>query len=196
MLGRIVTNDELSNIPNFIEVIKGEDYKEDDSIITLINGFDLVMELYPNAKLNISEIQNNIFWGFTEKENRSKHEITIKNFIQKTLNFEVSYLNIDPLVTEKNLIINTFNLILNTNKTIYFHKNDFNHFYFLVDKVIYGFDNQLFKSINKDMNNFLKKISDKKVVELDEEKLFKYSDLKQYRGALDNIKLISLYDDR
>ena len=78
------------------------------------------MELYPNAKLNISEIQNNIFWGFTEKENRSKHEITIKNFIQKTLNFEVSYLNIDPLVTEKNLIINTFNLILNTNKTIYF----------------------------------------------------------------------------
>ena len=46
------------------------------------------------------------------------------------------------------------------------------------------------------MNNFLKKISDKKVVELDEEKLFKYSDLKQYRGALDNIKLISLYDDR
>ena len=80
-IGNIVTRTKLEINEFFLITDNLENI--DKTVPTLIVGWSLVKELYPDQDILTPTIDENISWTFGKREKRYKHEIDIEEFIKK-----------------------------------------------------------------------------------------------------------------
>ena len=86
-LGNIVTQNKI-NVSSFIHVTN--DFNNiDTGIPTLIIGWGLVKELFPEQNILEFKIKDNVYWTFSKREKRYQYEKDIITFIEK-ITFEMN----------------------------------------------------------------------------------------------------------
>jgi|LakMenEpi03Aug12_release.lakeMendotaPanAssembly.Ray.scaffolds.fasta_scaffold318763_2 hypothetical protein len=171
MIANIVSTNKL-NLPEEFNLVN--DYtKINTDLPTLIVGYELVKEIYPDFNILDNYLGNNIYWTFKKTEKRDKFEYDLNWFISKVykdLTNELIYIFIDPIqhnkiVVRKLLkkIISLENIVtLFTEKMVYLQGENF----------IFGIDLKLCVYIGLNTNKIKDKIKKISSIILEEKDIF------------------------
>lgn len=164
-VANIVTNSNL-NIDKYFNVVDSIN-NIIDGLPTLIIGWDIVKTISPNADFIDKKLSDNIFWTFKKSERRDIFEEDLYNFIEKSYNLIVKnikyeFIDLIRLDNEETKII--FNRIKNNKSFSYIYNN---MIYIYSDNIIYGFDLNLVKYLDYDVNKVQNKIKSYSTVFLD-----------------------------
>jgi hypothetical protein len=163
IVGNIISNEELTGIPNNFNSYK--DVPTND-LPTLIIGWELTKSLYPEASILRKKIKDNLYWTFSPTEKRSIFETDLKKYINKSYNDyikKIKFFNIDPIIYKINsnegLIEKIKNVAggftyLYVNKVVYVYHNFVIYSIDLEQLDFIGFDRKIILSTLKETTNF------------------------------------------
>ena len=163
IVGNIISNEELTGIPNNFNSCK--DVPTND-LPTLIIGWELTKSLYPEASILRKKIKDNLYWTFSPTEKRSIFETDLKKYINKSYNDyikKIKFFNIDPIIYKINsnegLIEKIKNVAggftyLYVNKVVYVYHNFIIYSIDLEQLDFIGFDRKIILSTLKETTNF------------------------------------------
>lgn len=165
-IANIVTNQKIDvglffNIVSDITLI-------DNSIPTLIIGWDNVKNMFPDQNILCSHISDDISWTFSKREKRYKYENDLKCFIENVIN------NINNKANYRffNYIVSTdkkqkdFLSYVNKGNCSIYHNSKFLYIYNFIDEITIGISlkdlsyiginiKDFIKSLNKNNNNVI-----------------------------------------
>ena len=151
IVGNIVTNNGITGIPNGFNILSIEEYLKikDNTLPTLIIGWEETKTNIPEASILRKKIKDNLYWTFSTTEKRTIFEEDLKSFIKKSYEDyvkEIKFFNIDPIIYK----INT------TEKLITKIKNVAGGFaYLYLNKVVYIYHNSIIFSIDLEQLDFI-----------------------------------------
>lgn len=146
IVGNIISNEELTGIPNNFNSCKDVPTNE---LPTLIIGWELTKSLYPEASILRKKIKDNLYWTFSPTEKRSIFETDLKKYINKSYNDyikKIKFFNIDPIIYK----INSNEGLIEKIKNV---AGGFTYLY--VNKVVYVYHNFIIYSIDLDQLDFI-----------------------------------------
>ena len=101
IVGNIVTEEGITNIPNNFNVINFESYQKETSIPTLFIGWENTKKILPQSSILNKKIADNLYWTFSPTEKRTIFENDLKSFIQKSyqdFTKNIPYYSLDPVI--------------------------------------------------------------------------------------------------
>jgi hypothetical protein len=157
VLGNIVSKDEIK-VSEIFKVVKSIN-DVDKSLPTLIVGFDLISELYPDFNILDFRVDKNTYWTFKRNEKRDKFEEDLTNFtrIVYTSFFKgVKYIHIDFLLYKPRQLKKILRKILSGEKiiSVQYKNNVFIYF----ENLIFGLDLEMLRYLRVDVDKILRKI--------------------------------------
>lgn len=158
--------------------------EEDFKIPTLIIGWDFVKNNFSGIKISKKKIRKNLFWTFSDNEEKNTTEKDIKKFIIKSLEeyLPLDYRNFDCIIDGN--ILNHQDKIFSQNLNFCFFSK--NALYIYNDVGFYGISLPSIDYIFESSNNFINSISKKyKLI------FFNYENLKSFK-IQDNKEFITL----
>jgi hypothetical protein len=171
IVGNIISKDKITDVsPNFLvsEIIV------DNSLPTLIIGWEETKKLFPETSILRKKIKDNLYWTFSTTEKRTVFENDLKKFIDKTYKDfikKIKFQNIDPIIlkinTEEELITKIKKITksfayLYDNKVVYIY-NDFIIFSIDLEQIDFvGMDRKIILSSIKDIFDFVENKDDYK----------------------------------
>lgn len=126
---------------------------------TLIIGFDIVNELYPDFDILDIKVEENIYWTFKKNEKRDKYNEDLNWFIQKVYDDLVKncmYIFVDVIQYNKQTLIKILKKILSFKKIITYQTEDM--LYINGENYIFGVDLKLLHYVGFDKNKIINKI--------------------------------------
>jgi len=148
---KINVSQEFNVVKNFDDII--------NSLPTLLVGYNIVDEYYPEFDITNINVVDNIYWIFKRSENRDQYEIGLDIFINKIysdLFKELNYIFVDfinfKLKSIKKIISKIYEI---KNKTTYIYRD---MIYLYGDNLIFGIDLKLLKFIGVDVNKIKNKL--------------------------------------
>lgn len=169
IVGNIVTNEEIKEIPQNFNILTMEEYLNCDSkyLPTLIIGWELVKTNFSDVSILKKKISNKLYWTFSTSEKRGVFEEDLKKFTKKSYDDFVKgikYFNIDPIIYKINSteeLIEKIKSLANgfaylySDKIVYVYHN-FNLFSIDLEQLDFiGFDREkVLSTIKKDMTQF------------------------------------------
>lgn len=170
-IANVVSDKELSLLEEFNQV------KSIDKIIpgipTLIIGWDIIKEEFPDYDIINRKLSDNVYWTFKKNEKRDQHEEDLFYFVKNTyadLISKVKYIFVDPIHLSKKNLIKIIKKILSETKLISFKYK--NMIYIYCDKYIFGIDLKLIKFIGYNADKIHNKIYSKSNVFLVDNNIF------------------------
>lgn len=133
----------------------------DTSIPTLIIGWSLVKELYPNQSILENKITDNIYWTFSKREKRYKYEDDLNKFIKLVLNhieIKSNYIFYNYILSSYQRKNSFLDYIKNRPCSIYYNSR-FLYIYVISDGVTIGISLNDLNYIGIEPQFFIKKIS-------------------------------------
>lgn len=158
--------------------------EEDFKIPTLIIGWDFIKNNFSGVKISKKKIRKNLFWTFSDNEEKNTTEKDIKKFIIKSLEeyLPLDYINFDCIIDGN--ILNHQDKIFSQNLNFCFFSK--NALYIYNDVGFYGISLSSIDYIFESSNNFIDSISKKyKLI------FFNYENLKSFK-IQDNKEFITL----
>jgi hypothetical protein len=101
IVGNIVTEDGITNVPNNFNVINFESYENETSVPTLFIGWENTKRILPQSSILNKKITDNLYWTFSSTEKRTIFENDLKSFIQKSyqdFTKNIPYYTLDPII--------------------------------------------------------------------------------------------------
>lgn len=133
----------------------------DTSIPTLIIGWSLVKDLYPNQSILENKITDNIYWTFSKREKRYKYEDDLNKFIKLVLNhieIKSNYIFYNYILSSYQRKNSFLDYIKNRPCSIYYNSR-FLYIYVISDGVTIGISLNDLNYIGIEPQFFIKKIS-------------------------------------
>jgi hypothetical protein len=133
----------------------------DTSIPTLIIGWSLVKDLYPNQSILENKITDNIYWTFSKREKRYKYEDDLNKFIKLVLNhieIKSNYIFYNYILSSYQRKNSFLDYIKNRQCSIYYNSR-FLYIYVISDGVTIGISLNDLNYIGIEPQFFIKKIS-------------------------------------
>ena len=158
--------------------------EEDFQIPTLIIGWDFIKNNFSGIKISKKKIRKNLFWTFSDNEEKGTTEKDIKKFIIKSLEeyLPVNYRNFDCIIDGN--VSNHQDKIFSQNLNFCFFSK--NVIYVYNDLGFYGINLSSIDYIFESSNNFIDSISKKyRLI------FFNYDNLKSFKNE-DNKEFITL----
>jgi hypothetical protein len=151
IVGNIVTNNGITGIPNGFNILSIEEYLKikDNTLPTLIIGWEETKTNIPEASILRKKIKDNLYWTFSTTEKRTIFEEDLKSFIKKTYGDyvkEIKFFNIDPIIYK----INTTEELITKIKSV---AGGFAYLY--LNKVVYIYHNSIIFSIDLEQLDFI-----------------------------------------
>lgn len=151
IVGNIVTNNGITGIPNGFNILSIEEYLKikDNTLPTLIIGWEETKTNIPEASILRKKIKDNLYWTFSTTEKRTIFEEDLKSFIKKTYEDyvkEIKFFNIDPVIYK----INTTEELITKIKNV---AGGFAYLY--LNKVVYIYHNSIIFSIDLEQLDFI-----------------------------------------
>ena len=151
IVGNIVTNNGITGIPNGFNILSIEEYLKikDNTLPTLIIGWEETKTNIPEASILRKKIKDNLYWTFSTTEKRTIFEEDLKSFIKKTYGDyvkEIKFFNIDPVIYK----INTTEELITKIKNV---AGGFAYLY--LNKVVYIYHNSIIFSIDLEQLDFI-----------------------------------------
>jgi len=151
IVGNIVTNNGITGIPNGFNILSIEEYLKikDNTLPTLIIGWEETKTNIPEASILRKKIKDNLYWTFSTTEKRTIFEEDLKSFIKKTYEDyvkEIKFFNIDPIIYK----INTTEELITKIKSV---AGGFAYLY--LNKVVYIYHNFIIFSIDLEQLDFI-----------------------------------------
>lgn len=151
IVGNIVTNNGITGIPNGFNILSIEEYLKikDNTLPTLIIGWEETKINIPEASILRKKIKDNLYWTFSTTEKRTIFEEDLKSFIKKTYEDyvkEIKFFNIDPIIYK----INTTEELITKIKSV---AGGFAYLY--LNKVVYIYHNSIIFSIDLEQLDFI-----------------------------------------
>jgi hypothetical protein len=151
IVGNIVTNNGITGIPNGFNILSIEEYLKikDNTLPTLIIGWEETKINIPEASILRKKIKDNLYWTFSTTEKRTIFEEDLKSFIKKTYEDyvkEIKFFNIDPVIYK----INTTEELITKIKNV---AGGFAYLY--LNKVVYIYHNSIIFSIDLEQLDFI-----------------------------------------
>ena len=151
IVGNIVSNEEITGIPENFNRLTMADYlkAESNDLPTLIIGWDLAKTNFNKASILKKKIIGNLYWTFSTSEKRSIFEEDLKKFIKRSYDDFVKgikHFNIDPIMNK----INTTEELIEKMKSL---AGGFAYLY--SDKVVYVYHNFNLFSIDLEQLDFI-----------------------------------------
>jgi hypothetical protein len=151
IVGNIVTNNGITGIPNGFNILSIEEYLKikDNTLPTLIIGWEETKTNVPEASILRKKIKDNLYWTFSTTEKRTIFEEDLKSFIKKTYEDyvkEIKFFNIDPVIYK----INTTEELITKIKNV---AGGFAYLY--LNKVVYIYHNSIIFSIDLEQLDFI-----------------------------------------
>jgi hypothetical protein len=175
------TNITVSNLFNVVktmdECIHG--------LPTLVMDYDYINKNYPDFDILEFEIIPNLYWTFSRRQKRDKHDEDLQIFINKVysdLLKGVTYFYLDFINYQYKTIIRAIRKIYNFNKIFVYEYNEMLYIY--VDNIVFGIDLKLLRYMGFNTEKIKDKINRLNVVFLrHEEILIEY---KMILGEIEN----------
>lgn len=207
-IGNILYEKELVNNEK-VEYINYYDLNEtpsvtleniDNSLPTLIVGWNLLVNKFPDLEVNILKhkiVDRKLYWEFSFNENKSSHVNGIKSFTENVPDFYFSvrykYTNLDPIFHNIRDNQELFDILPKEINGYYKFKDRM--LYILSNSKIYGLDLEMYNFFKFNVQGMLKKIDElnigQKLIDSEGEyyqeyyKLFpEFSHLKRYLVAI------------
>ena len=151
IVGNIFTNNGITGIPNGFNILSIEEYLKikDNTLPTLIIGWEETKTNVPEASILRKKIKDNLYWTFSTTEKRTIFEEDLKSFIKKTYEDyvkEIKFFNIDPVIYK----INTTEELITKIKSV---AGGFAYLY--LNKVVYIYHNSIIFSIDLEQLDFI-----------------------------------------
>ena len=189
IVGNIVTNGGIINIPSNFNILTIEDYLKADNndLPTLIIGWDLAKTNFDKASILKKKITNNLYWTFATSEKRGVFEEDLKKFIKRSYDDYIKgikFINIDPIIFK----INSTEELIEKLKSLV---GGFAYLY--LDRVVYVYHNFSLFSIDLEQLDFIGFDREKVLSKLREDlMLFEKEEEKNFKNELKylNIKYI------
>jgi hypothetical protein len=156
-----------------------------DGLPTLIIGYDIVNNLYPDFDIINISLGENKYWTFKRTEKRDKYEADLKWFISKVysdLTSDISYIFVDPIQYKGKTLIKIIKKIYSLKDPIAFLNEQMLYVY--GEGFIFGIDLKLLGFMGIDTNKIKSRINAISRVFLDETKIL--IEYKKNIEALDN----------
>lgn len=159
IIGNIKTNIDIK-IPDYLRLL--DKNGEIDDLPTLIIGFDLVNELYPNSiKAKNNHIKDNIYWTFNNRENRSKFDLNFELFIINCFENQikdVKYVYVDLVHYKPRKLIKIIKKILKLNNPISLQFKDMIYIY--EKNLIFGIDLNVCNFLDLERDKIINKVKE------------------------------------
>lgn len=156
-IGNIITNLDYQ-YPEYLNVSDTLDI--DNSLPTLVVGFDLAKELFPNQRNAANNhIIDKIFWTFGRLENRSKFDLNLENFIRFCFYNQIeniNYIFLDLIHSKPSKLFKITKKILSLRNPISFQYKDMCYIY--SGENIFGIDLNLCQFVDLDRDKIFNKI--------------------------------------
>ena len=158
-LANIVTRNkiEISSFFNVTNCISDIDIE----LPTLIIGWNLVKELFPEQNILVSQINNNIYWTFSKREKRYQYEKDLETFIEKVRNEidnRVNYRFFNYLTANDEKQKSFINYVNKGNCSIYYNSR-FLYVYNANDQLTIGISLNYLKYNGITISNFIKTLN-------------------------------------
>ena len=156
-----------------------------DGLPTLIIGYDIVNNLFPDFDIINISLGENKYWTFKRTEKRDKYESDLKWFISKVyadLTNDLSYVFVDPIQYKGKTLIKIIKKIYSLKDPIAFLNEQMLYVY--GEGFIFGIDLKLLGFMGIDTNKIKSRINAISRVFLDETKIL--IEYKKNIEALDN----------
>lgn len=156
-----------------------------DGLPTLIIGYDIVNNLFPDFDIINISLGENKYWTFKRTEKRDKYESDLKWFISKVyadLTNDLSYVFVDPIQYKGKTLIKIIKKIYSLKDPISFLNEQMLYVY--GEGFIFGIDLKLLGFMGIDTNKIKSRINAISRVFLDETKIL--IEYKKNIEALDN----------
>jgi hypothetical protein len=131
-----------------------------DGLPTLIIGYDIVNNLYPDFDIINISLGENKYWTFKRTEKRDKYESDLKWFISKVyadLTNDLSYVFVDPIQYKGKTLIKIIKKIYSLKDPISFLNEQMLYVY--GDTFIFGIDLKLLAFMGVDTNKIKTRIN-------------------------------------
>jgi len=131
-----------------------------DGLPTLIIGYDIVNNLYPDFDIINISLGENKYWTFKRTEKRDKYESDLKWFISKVyadLTNDLSYVFVDPIQYRRKTLIKIIKKIYSLKDPIAFLNEQMLYVY--GETFIFGIDLKLLAFMGVDTNKIKSRIN-------------------------------------
>jgi hypothetical protein len=158
---RISVSEEFNVVDSLDKIIQG--------IPTLIVGFDIVNQNFPDFDILSISLGNNMFWTFKRTEKRDKFEEDLRWFIKFVYNElikDIPYIFLDPIQYSNKKTCKIVRKILSLKNPISYVNGDMVYIY--GENLIFGVDLNLINFLGLDKNKIKNKIKTKSLVFLDD----------------------------
>jgi hypothetical protein len=171
ILGNIVCKDEIkvSEIFNVVKTIN----EIDNSLPTLIVGFDLICSLYPDFNILEFKVDANTYWTFKRTERRDKFEEDLSKFTEvaySSLINNIKYIHIDFLLHNPRQLKKIFKKILYGEKIVSVQYK--NNIFIYLENIIFGLDLEMLRFMKVNVDKILTKIKLKSLSFLQDDSIF------------------------
>ncbi len=129
----------------------------DNSLPTLIIGWGIVKDIFPNQNILFKNITDNIEWTFSKREKRYQYEKDINMFIKKTICFlenNVNYHFFNFILSSEIKRNNFIKYVQKGNCSIYYNSK-FLYIYNCIDKITIGISLRDLFYIGINIKNFI-----------------------------------------
>lgn len=129
----------------------------DNSLPTLIIGWSIVKDIFPNQNILFKNITDNIEWTFSKREKRYQYEKDINMFIKKTICFlenNVNYHFFNFILSSERKRNNFIKYVQKGNCSIYYNSK-FLYIYNCIDKITIGISLRDLFYIGINIKNFI-----------------------------------------
>lgn len=171
ILGNIVCKDEIK-VSEIFKVVKSIN-DIDKTLPTLIVGFDLICELYPDFDILEFKVDTNTYWTFKRTEKRDKYEEDLSKFTQVVYSIlinNIKYIHIDFLLHKPRQLKKILRKILSAEKVISVQYK--NNIFIYLENLIFGLDMEILRYMRFNEDKLLSKIKLKSLIFLQEDTVF------------------------
>jgi hypothetical protein len=169
----------IANIVTDSKISVSEEFNVVDSlgktiqgIPTLIVGFDIVNQNFPEFDILSISLGDNMFWTFKRTEKRDKFEEDLKWFIKFVYNElikDIPYIFLDPIQDTIKKTCKIVRKILSLKDPVSYVNGDMVYIY--GENLIFGVDLNLINYLGLDKDKIKNKIKDKSLVFLDDDNI-------------------------
>ena len=157
IVGNIVTEDGITNVPNNFNVINFESYENETSVPTLFIGWENTKRILPKSSILNKKITDNLYWTFSSTEKRTIFENDLKSFITKShQDFvkNIPFYSLDPIILKIKTTKDLLQKLQNFKESFtYLYENRIVYIYY--NSTIISLDLELLKFISFDDNEIL-----------------------------------------
>jgi hypothetical protein len=171
ILGNIVCNNEIK-VSEMFKVVKSIN-DIDSSLPTLIVGFDLICELYPDFDILEFKVDTKFYWTFKRTEKRDKFEEDLAKFTEivfSSLIEDIKYVHIDLLLYKPKQLKKIIRKIISAEKVISVKYK--NNVFIYLENLIFGLDLELLRFMSVNVEKILSKIKLKSLNFLEGDSIF------------------------